>query len=177
VVSLRICCHPSAGPTRPGGNAEGGVVSRTRTLTGARTGNTRSGGGSEPAVYPPRHAVDRIGDSPARGHIASGQLPTTRAGEANHLPKQSMTQLRPRQSGSPPGPDSTRPWVSSMHKVRSRHSELPATTDSPEPGTSCTQLSRQEPRSPTTPRVEGAGRTMLACPTPSRKHPTNQLGS
>jgi hypothetical protein len=26
-----------------------------------------------------------------------------------------------------------------------------------------------EPRSPTAPRVEGAGRTVLACPTPSRK--------
>jgi hypothetical protein len=39
------------------------------------------------------------------------------------------------------------------------------------------QLSRREPRSPTAPRVEGSGRTVLACPTPSRKRPTNQLGS
>jgi hypothetical protein len=30
---------------------------------------------------------------------------------------------------------------------------------------------------PTTPRVEGSGRTMLACPTPSRKRPTNQPGT
>jgi hypothetical protein len=37
--------------------------------------------------------------------------------------------------------------------------------------------SRWEPRSPTTPRVEGSGRTVLACPTPSRKHSTNQPGS
>jgi hypothetical protein len=37
----------------------------------------------------------------------------------------------------------------------------------PEP--SCKQLSWWEPRSPTTPRVEGSGRTVLACPTPSRK--------
>ena len=35
----------------------------------------------------------------------------------------------------------------------------------------------REPRSPTTPRVEGSGRTVLACPTPSRKHPTNQPGT
>jgi hypothetical protein len=28
-----------------------------------------------------------------------------------------------------------------------------------------------EPRSPTAPRVEGSGRTVLACPTPSRKRP------
>jgi single-strand DNA-binding protein len=34
-----------------------------------------------------------------------------------------------------------------------------------------------EPRSPTAPRVEGSGRTVLACPTPSRKRPTNQLGT
>src|SRR4029453_14938672 len=33
------------------------------------------------------------------------------------------------------------------------------------------QLSWWEPRSPTTPRVEGSGRTVLACPTPSRKRP------
>ena len=42
------------------------------------------------------------------------------------------------------------------------------------PETSCEQLSWWEPRSPTTPRVEGSGRTVLACPTPSRKRrPTN----
>jgi hypothetical protein len=29
----------------------------------------------------------------------------------------------------------------------------------------------------TTPRVEGSGRTVLACPTPSRKRPTNQPGT
>jgi hypothetical protein len=34
-----------------------------------------------------------------------------------------------------------------------------------------------EPRSPTPPRVEGSGRTVLACPPPSRKRSTNQLGS
>ena len=37
--------------------------------------------------------------------------------------------------------------------------------------------SRREPRSPTTPRVEGSGRTVLACPAPSRKHSTNQPGT
>ena len=39
--------------------------------------------------------------------------------------------------------------------------------------------SRWEPRSRPTPRVEGPGRTVLACPTPSRKHPhqpTRHLG-
>jgi hypothetical protein len=35
----------------------------------------------------------------------------------------------------------------------------------------------REPRSPAAPRVEGSGRTGLACPTPSRKHPTNQPGT
>src|SRR5829696_3557952 len=35
----------------------------------------------------------------------------------------------------------------------------------------CKQLSWREPRSPTTPRVEGSGRTVLACPTPSHKRP------
>ena len=34
-----------------------------------------------------------------------------------------------------------------------------------------------EPRSPTAPRVDGSGRTVLACPTPSRKRPPNQPGS
>jgi hypothetical protein len=44
-----------------------------------------------------------------------------------------------------------------------------------------TRPSWREPRSPATPRVEGSGRTVLACPTPSRKrrrptrHPS-QLG-
>jgi hypothetical protein len=33
------------------------------------------------------------------------------------------------------------------------------------------QLSRWEPRSPTTPRVEGSGRTVLACPTPAASNP------
>jgi hypothetical protein len=33
------------------------------------------------------------------------------------------------------------------------------------------------PRSPTTPRVEGAGRTGLACPTPAASPPTNQPGT
>src|SRR5215218_524368 len=42
-------------------------------------------------------------------------------------------------------------------------------TQQPEP--SCKQLSWREPRSPTAPRVEGSGRTVLACPTPSRKRP------
>jgi hypothetical protein len=37
------------------------------------------------------------------------------------------------------------------------------------PGASCEQPSWREPRSPTTPRVERSGRTVLACPTPSRK--------
>jgi transposase len=46
-----------------------------------------------------------------------------------------------------------------------------------EPGTSGKQLSRREPQSPTTPRVEGSGRTVLACPTPSRKRSTNQPGT
>ena len=45
------------------------------------------------------------------------------------------------------------------------------------PGGSCKQLSRREPRSPTAPRVERSGRTVLACPTPSRKHPANQPGT
>src|SRR5512132_3515088 len=40
-----------------------------------------------------------------------------------------------------------------------------------------TRPSWWEPRSPTTPRVEGSGRTVLACPTPSRKHSTNQPGT
>jgi hypothetical protein len=47
-----------------------------------------------------------------------------------------------------------------------------------EPGMSCKQPSWWEPRSPTAPRVEGAGRTVLACPTPSRKRvdqPTRHL--
>ena len=39
------------------------------------------------------------------------------------------------------------------------------------PETSCRQLSRGEPRSPTTPRVEGSGRTVLACPTPAASTP------
>jgi hypothetical protein len=39
------------------------------------------------------------------------------------------------------------------------------------------RLSRREPRSPATPRVEGSGRTVLAYPTPSRKRSTNQPGS
>jgi hypothetical protein len=38
-----------------------------------------------------------------------------------------------------------------------------------EPGTDCEQSSLWEPRSPTAPRVEGSGRTVLACPTTSRK--------
>jgi len=42
---------------------------------------------------------------------------------------------------------------------------------------SCKQLSRREPRSPTAPRVEASGRTVPACPTPSRKHSTNQPGT
>jgi hypothetical protein len=42
------------------------------------------------------------------------------------------------------------------------------------PETSCEQLSWREPRSPTTPRVEGSGWTVLVCPTPSRRCPTNQ---
>jgi 2-iminobutanoate/2-iminopropanoate deaminase len=33
------------------------------------------------------------------------------------------------------------------------------------------------PRSPTAPRVEGSGRTVLACPTPAATASTNQLGS
>jgi hypothetical protein len=39
------------------------------------------------------------------------------------------------------------------------------------------RLSWWEPGSPTTPRVEGSGRTVLACPTPSSKHPANQAGT
>ena len=45
------------------------------------------------------------------------------------------------------------------------------------PGTSCKQLSWPEPRPPAAPRVEESGRTVLACPAPSRKHSTNQPGS
>jgi hypothetical protein len=51
--------------------------------------------------------------------------------------------------------------------------DLLATTDAAEPGTSCKQLSWWEPRSPATPRVEGSGRTVLACPTPAASAPTN----
>src|SRR5215216_275636 len=45
------------------------------------------------------------------------------------------------------------------------------------PRTECKHSSWREPRSPATPRVEGSGRTVLACPTASRKRPTNQLGT
>src|SRR5512132_2051915 len=60
--------------------------------------------------------------------------------------------------------------------------DRPQSADPPEapsrrPEPSYTQLARREPRSPTTPRVEGSGRTVLACPTPSRKRrqPTQHL--
>jgi hypothetical protein len=46
-----------------------------------------------------------------------------------------------------------------------------------EPEPDCEQSSWWEPRSPTMPRVKGSGRTVLACPTPSRKRPTNQAGT
>ena len=49
-------------------------------------------------------------------------------------------------------------------------------TQGRQPATGSKRPSWWEPRSPTAPRVEGSGRTVLACPTPSRKH-SNQLGS
>ena len=51
------------------------------------------------------------------------------------------------------------------------------TTGSCAPGAGRERPSWREPRSPATPRVEGSGRTVLACPTPSRKHSTNQASS
>jgi hypothetical protein len=40
-----------------------------------------------------------------------------------------------------------------------------------EPGTSCKQLSRREPPTPTTPRVEGSGRTVPGMPDPQPQAP------
>ena len=69
-----------------------------------------------------------------------------------------------------------RPAMAQDQTQRRRHRRLPPPLNK-QPGTSCKQPSRPEPRSPTTPRVEGSGRTVLACPTPSRKHSPNQPGS
>ena len=108
-------------------------------------------------------------------------------------------------SSSPPGRSCWRCWTRAARTSCSARSELlrpstpragsgpgPSAATTPPPSTSSatmtspslgrsldgpTRPSWWEPRSPTTPRVEGSGRTVLACPTPSRKRPTNQPGT
>jgi hypothetical protein len=58
-----------------------------------------------------------------------------------------------------------------------RHGSRRSRARPAEPGTSCKQPSWWEPRSPTAPRVEGSGRAVVACPTPSRKPSPNQAGT
>jgi hypothetical protein len=90
---------------------------------------------------------------------AEADLPTE---DCRLLPTGDCRLLLEKEAGRPGG-GSASCW---SHKALARR---------PEP--SCEQLSWWEPRSPPTPRVEGSGRTVLACPITSRKPSTNQPGS
>jgi hypothetical protein len=114
---------------------------------------------------------------PLRSAVEVGSLPRLRHGRAAHGdPQASSSAMMGANRADGAVTALTRRLVRTPNFALTVRSNLRNAAPS-SLGTGRHRPSRQEPRSPSTPRVEACGRAVVACPTTSRKRPTNQPGT